>query len=89
MLKIEKLSAGPFPCRQEDDEFTPDRQFHCQNYETCLNLAAALDWESFTCQGCSQEIDEKLCWKAHLAQKKDLVAEKICDIPELSTYNKK
>lgn len=61
----------------------PIRRYDCENYQCCLELAAALDWESFTCVGCCGEINDTLVWNAHLAQRGDKVAEKICDLPKI------
>jgi hypothetical protein len=61
-----------------DDDSSYVRNLDCANYETCLNLAAALNWETFTCTGCSGEVNQSLIWRAHHAAKKDSVAKKIC-----------
>lgn len=55
-----------------------ERRLECSHYEECLNLAAALDWESFTCAGCNGEIDESLLWRAGQSTKRDAVAKAIC-----------
>jgi len=80
---------GPFQIIEEDGTTdqpiaAPRRRYFCTQYETCLNLAAALDWDSFTCRGCSGEIDERLLWRARQAQKKDKIAHDICDLPQIS-----
>jgi hypothetical protein len=54
---------GPIP--------NPIRMFDCQNYEVCLNLTAALNWESFTCGGCEGAINEALLQRASIALKND------------------
>lgn len=61
----------------------PRRRYSCCNYEMCLDLAAALNWDNFTCRGCSGEIDESLLWRARQAMKKDAVVRKLCDIPDI------
>ena len=58
------------------------RYYGCPNYNTCLSISAALDWEAFSCCGCSAEVDEALVWQARQAQRKDPVAKKICKIPQ-------
>ncbi|RIL12380.1 MAG: hypothetical protein DCC75_00545 [Proteobacteria bacterium] len=63
----------------------PRRRYSCPNYEICLNLAAALDWDSFTCRGCTGKVNQALHWQARQAKKKDLVARKICHLPEIRT----
>ena len=62
----------------------PRRRYECHNYATCLDLAAALNWDNFTCRGCSGEIEESLYWRAHQASKKDAVVNSLCEVPELS-----
>ena len=64
----------------------PRRRYDCPNYESCLNLAAALNWDNFTCRGCNGEIDETLCWRAHQAQKKDVIVRTLCDLPDLKFH---
>jgi hypothetical protein len=84
------FKAGPFQIIECDgsgsiDEpiTAPRRRYSCPRYATCLDLAAALNWDSFTCRGCSGEIDETLLWRARQAQKRDSVAGEICEIPEI------
>lgn len=61
----------------------PRRRYACENYEKCLNLTAALNWDNFTCRGCSGEICQNLLWRAHQAKRSDKVARRICDIPQI------
>lgn len=61
----------------------PLRRYNCSNYERCLDLAAALNWDSFGCSGCNGEVNEALCWRAHQARKKDRVVDRICHLPEI------
>jgi hypothetical protein len=77
---------GPFvlkskECRFSEDEIGPERQFNCSNYNNCLSLAAALNWDSFSCKGCSGTIDQTILWRAKAASKKDPSLHKLCDIP--------
>ena len=58
----------------------PDRNYDCKHYETCLDLAASLNWSSFTCTGCSGEVNSALLWRAHQNQRKDSVAKALCDL---------
>jgi hypothetical protein len=62
----------------------PRRRYFCPHYETCLNLAAALNWDSFTCRGCCGEIEQTLLWRARQAQKKDKIAHELCELPEIT-----
>lgn len=61
----------------------PRRRYACKNYSTCLDLAAALNWDNFTCRGCSCEIDQSILWRAHQAKKKDNVVSTLCALPEI------
>ncbi|MBX7143788.1 MAG: hypothetical protein K1X79_05005 [Oligoflexia bacterium] len=61
----------------------PRRRYACSNYHTCLDLAAALNWDNFTCRGCCGDINESLYWRAHQASKKDSVIQTLCEIPNL------
>ena len=63
----------------------PERRYECKNYEQCLDLAAALNWESFTCKKCDGEINEALYWQARQAQRKDAVVKALCDLPPINT----
>lgn len=61
----------------------PRRRYACPQYDTCLNLAAALNWDSFTCRGCSGDINQALFWRARQEVRKDGVVRTICsEIPE-------
>lgn len=61
----------------------PRRRYSCPNYTSCLSIACALNWDSFTCRGCSSQINESLCWRAHQALRRDRVADKLCELPEI------
>lgn len=58
------------------------RRHECPNYSTCLDLAAALDWDNFTCRGCSGEVNPALIWQARVAESKDPLVSKICALPK-------
>ncbi len=62
----------------------PFRRYDCQNYGVCLDVAAALDWENFTCSNCNGQVDQRLLWRARNALKKDAVAQRCCHLPEVS-----
>lgn len=81
---------GPFQiiesegCGLVDTPMTPPRRrYGCANYATCLDLAAALNWDNFTCRGCCGQVDETLYWRAHQASKRDNVVRSICELPEI------
>lgn len=85
---------GPFEilgcCDGFSEETKPEpprRRYECSSYKTCLELAAALDWENFTCRGCCGAVNESLLWRAHQARKKDQIASSICDsLPEIGCH---
>jgi hypothetical protein len=73
----------------DDDELCvdalepPRRQYNCRNYDQCLDLAAALNWGSFTCGECKGQIDESLYWRARQISRKDSVVRALCDLPPI------
>ncbi len=56
----------------------PKRRYSCSHYETCLNMAAALNWDNFTCRGCSGDVNASLLWRAQSESRKDSVVKEIC-----------
>ena len=68
---------------QDNPNEPPRRRYECCNYETCLALAAALNWDSFTCRGCTGEVNETLYWRAAHEIKRDRAVKKICELPPL------
>jgi hypothetical protein len=66
---------------------TPRRRYECPSYDRCLELAAALNWESFTCRGCSGHVNDALLWRAGQAIRRDSVAKAICSAPKISTLS--
>jgi hypothetical protein len=64
----------------------PRRRYECDSYELCLGLAGALNWESFTCRGCSGQPSENLLWRARLSARKDTVAARILNVPPIVRY---
>jgi len=82
-------SPGPFQIIDNDGKSeapvpAPRRRYSCAHYDACLNLAAALNWDNFTCRGCCGSVDQSLLWRAHQAKRRDEIAGRLCDIPELS-----
>ena len=84
-------ARGPFEVKPSDDsqaetqEAELPRQLDCANYERCLDLAVALNWEGFTCQGCCGAINECLTWRARQVSRKDAVAKALCGTPKIET----
>ena len=69
----------------EDEGFVPpERNYECDNYETCLGLAAALNWKSFTCSGCCGEVNQQLLWRAHHQVRNNPALSKLCSLPTLT-----
>lgn len=69
-------NVGVVDAPRPTDE-VPRRRYECEHYELCLGLAASLNWESFTCRGCSGETNQNLLWRARLTARKDSVAAKL------------
>ncbi len=59
------------------------REFFCSHYDCCLSIAAALNWDSFSCQGCCGEVNEQLLWRAHQQARRDKVVDSLCQLPKL------
>lgn len=67
-----------------DNSVAPERDINCTNYQACLNLAAALNWDAFTCQGCNRTVNESLRWRACHTTKHDAVAKALCGVATLT-----
>lgn len=81
---------GPFEITLNDaDADIPEgetaRDLDCANYERCLDLAAALNWESFSCKGCCRAINECLTWRARQISRKDSMVKALCGTPKIET----
>ena len=87
-----KIKSGPFEIHHEDENLSHgqannnqtqiqalERNYDCSHYDICLKLAAALNWDNFTCAECSGEISQSLLWRARQAMRKDSVANRICE----------
>jgi|GEM_PF-1724922 len=85
-------SGNSAPVIRADDEppepmaEPPRRRYECTHYETCLDLAATLNWNSFTCRGCSGTVDQSLLWRARTRARKDTVAQVLCDLPPIVAH---
>lgn len=62
----------------------PFRRYECENYQVCLDVAAALDWENFTCSSCNGQVDRRLLWRAKHAQRRDPFAQECCQLPDMN-----
>lgn len=80
-------------CANDDDDPAigslepPVRRYGCANYDTCLDLAAALNWASFTCGACRGTINEQLLWRARHITRKDSIAKAICELPPVESLD--
>ena len=88
-LALSKSPVGAAANVDEDDPAIgslepPVRQYSCGNYDTCLDLAAALNWASFTCGKCKGMINEQLMWRARHVTRKDAVAKALCELPPVA-----
>jgi len=82
-------TPGPFQIIDSDGKAeaptaAPRRRYSCRHYDGCLNLAAALNWDNFTCRGCSGTVNQSLLWRAHQAMRRDDIADRLCEIPDIS-----
>ena len=92
--KSVNFQSGPFQiidmdCRGGVDApiSPPRRRYSCQHYDTCLDLAAALNWDNYTCRGCSGVVDQKLLWRARQEIRKDKFVRAICsDMPDIGVH---
>ena len=82
-FQIIDIEGGP---SSVSPSIAPRRRYECENYEKCLDIAAALNWDNFTCRGCSGQIDEALFWRARQASKKDVIAHTLCDFPAIKFH---
>jgi predicted Fe-S protein YdhL (DUF1289 family) len=67
---------------------TPRRRYDCANYDCCLELAAALNWDSFTCRGCDGSANDTLLWRARQSARKDSVAKLLCKLPPVERFTR-
>ncbi|MGA1191040.1 MAG: hypothetical protein ACO3XO_02025 [Bdellovibrionota bacterium] len=83
-FQFQPESETPLSNAQHEEAFPADpltplvRSYDCKHYDCCLELAAALNWENFTCSGCGGDINQHLVWKANLAKREDEVANRLC-----------
>ncbi|MCB0325370.1 MAG: hypothetical protein KDD69_17425 [Bdellovibrionales bacterium] len=61
----------------------PLRNYDCPNYSTCLGIAAALDWSSFSCKGCVGRVNKQLLWRAHQMVRSNRSLQQVCGLPVL------
>ena len=81
---------GPFRIEEGGDEGDlenpippPARNHDCPHYSECLNIVAALNWDSFTCTGCAGSPSDTLLWQAHQATRRDAIAGQVCKLTPL------
>ncbi len=76
-------SLGTSTSSSAETSNLPVRNYDCKNYGTCLGLAAALDWSSFSCKGCSGNVDNRLLWRAHHRVRQNKALQSLCNLPVL------
>jgi hypothetical protein len=82
--KVQTFAVTDLPASTDE---VPRRRYDCEMYETCLGLAASLNWESFTCRGCSGQPSENLLWRARVSARKDSVAARLLRAPPVVALN--
>lgn len=80
-LAMNPSLGGTHSPLDEDELEPPERHYDCQNYETCLSLAAALDWKSFQCSNCDETVNQQLLWRAQKKIKDNPALAKFCALP--------
>jgi hypothetical protein len=82
---------GPFAILEEKGDgevsapvFPALRHYDCPNYETCLSIAIAQDWDNFGCNGCVGTPRDSLIWKSHVANRRNKVNETLSKLPEIN-----
>jgi predicted Fe-S protein YdhL (DUF1289 family) len=75
------IRVGSGTAESPTEAATPTRRFACHHYNSCLSLAAVLNWDSFSCRGCSGEIDEAVRWRAKSESRRDATLKRLCVIP--------
>jgi hypothetical protein len=61
-----------------------ERRLECNHYQECLDISAALNWESFTCAECNGTVNASLRWRAGQNTKRDALARAICGSATIS-----
>ena len=65
------------------------RDFDCDNYDTCLSLSAALNWNSFSCENCCGCVNKQLLWRAHQEARGDKDLAPLYNLPSIKTVSSK
>lgn len=86
---------GPFQVIDIDDikdsanpVAAPKRRYSCSNYNNCLNIAGALDWDNFTCRGCNGEVEPTVLWRARQAVRSEHSMKKLFSFPDIEIAGK-
>lgn len=86
-----KADKGPFEIVDADDDACDQgvafRNYACACYQTCLGIAAGLNWDDFSCTNCSGEVDQALLWQIRQVQRKDGLVKKLCEVPGATCYD--
>ena len=97
--RVEQESSEPSSANPNSAEFevecqkvlksAPIRRYECENYQSCLDLSASLDWDSFSCEDCNGCINEKLLWRAKSARKSDPELGQLISLPSLGRLRRR
>jgi len=80
--KARSLEAGPIQIAVYDNASPiPVREVSCPNYQECLNIAACLNWLSFSCEDCTREIAPHLRWRARIERRRDPICQALMPPP--------
>jgi hypothetical protein len=76
------LEQGPVQIAVYDHSSPiPVREVSCSNYQECLNIAACLNWLSFSCENCTGEVAPHLRWQARIERRRDPVCQALMPAP--------
>lgn len=76
------LEQGPIQIAFCDNSSPiPVRDVTCSNYQECLNIAACLNWMSFSCENCTGEVAPHLRWRSRIERRRDPVCQALMPAP--------
>ena len=78
----QSLKQGPLQIAVYDNSSPiPVREISCCHYQECLNIAACLNWLSFSCESCTGEVAPHLRWRARIERRRDPVCQALMPAP--------
>jgi len=79
---VQPLEQGPIQVAVYDNSSPiPVRDISCSNYQECLNIAACLNWLSFSCENCTGEVAPHLRWRSRIERRRDPVCQALMPAP--------